>query len=235
MSDKTNFDLVLVVISSRGPIYDQFMNIYWIPLMEYIRMNGIPIKIILLFGKNQKWDDLSIPSENLFVSEANDSLVPGILYKTVECFKDIETKYNYKHVIRTNLSSFFIIDNLLKIQKRMGNSGICAGFIGYYDKNQFCSGAGIWLTQDVLDTLIKMDLKSVETLPDDVAISNILKQYEKKNMPRYDLIANINVENKKQLIQQIVNSNHYHIRIKNGRNRNLDIEYFKSFYDLLYK
>ena len=173
MSDKTNFDLVLVVISSRGPIYDQFMNIYWIPLMEYIRMNGIPIKIILLFGKNQKWDDLSIPSENLFVSEANDSLVPGILYKTVECFKDIETKYNYKHVIRTNLSSFFIIDNLLKIQKRMGNSGICAGFIGYYDKNQFCSGAGIWLTQDVLDTLIKMDLKSVETLPDDVAISNI--------------------------------------------------------------
>ena len=54
-------------------------------------------------------------------------------------------------------------------------------------------------------------------------------------MPRYDLIANINVENKKQLIQQIVNSNHYHIRIKNGRNRNLDIEYFKSFYDLLYK
>lgn len=111
----------------------------------------------------------------------------------------------------------------------------CAGFIGYYDKNQFCSGAGIWLTQDVLDTLIKMDLKSVETLPDDVAISNILKQYEKKNMPRYDLIANINVENKKQLIQQIVNSNHYHIRIKNGRNRNLDIEYFKSFYDLLYK
>lgn len=26
MSDKTNFDLVLVVISSRGPIYDQFMK-----------------------------------------------------------------------------------------------------------------------------------------------------------------------------------------------------------------
>lgn len=232
---KINFDIVMTVIASRGDIYNKLIEIYWLPIIEYIRCNKIPIKIILLFGKDQKVNDLPIPSENIFISDVNDSLVPGILFKTVQCFNDIENKYNYKHIIRTNLSSFFIIDNLLEIQKSLDNSGIYAGVIGEVDGNQFCSGACIWITKDVLNTLIHSDLKSVKHLPDDVAISMVLKQYDKKCMPRYALTSNKDIENKELLIHQIIKNNHYHIRIKNARNRNLDIEYFKCFYDVLYK
>ena len=234
---KINFDIVMVVISSRGDIYNKLIEIYWLPIIEYIRCNKIPIKIILLFGKDQKVNDLPIPSENIFISDVNDSVVPGILFKTVQCFNDIENKYNYKHIIRTNLSSFFIIDNLLEIQKSLDNSGIYAGVLGEYNggRGHFCSGACFWITKDVLNTLIHSDLKSVQHLNDDVAISIVLKQYDRKCMPRYPITSDKDIENKELLIHQIIKNNHYHIRIKNERNRNLYIKYFKCFYDLLYK
>lgn len=235
MDNKKKVNIVMVVISSCSPIYNKLIEVYWLPLINYIRCNEIPIKIILLFGKDQKINDLSIPSENIFISDVNDSLVPGILFKTIQCFVDVENKYNYKHIIRTNLSSFFIIHNLLEIQKRLDNSRIYAGVIGDHHGINFCSGACFWITKDVLKTLVHSDIKKVQNLPDDVAISILLKQYDKKYMPRYDITTNKDIENKKLLIYQIINDNHYHIRIKNERNRNLDIKYFKCFYDILYK
>ena len=56
----------------------------------------------------------------------------------------------------------------------------------------------------------------------------------KQPLPRYNIVDNNNVENKKELLENIIKSNHFHIRIKNENNRNLDIEYMQEFTNILY-
>ena len=92
---KINFDIVIVVISSRGDIYNKLIEIYWLPIIEYIRCNKIPIKIILLFGKDQKVNDLPIPSENIFISDAAQSLGTKFKGKSICDFADF-TNYSFQ-------------------------------------------------------------------------------------------------------------------------------------------
>ena len=54
-------------------------------------------------------------------------------------------------------------------------------------------------------------------------------------LPRYDLDKNINFKNKDELLSDIISKEHYHIRIKNPKNRLIDIDLFKTFTEILYK
>jgi len=53
-----------------------------------------------------------------------DNLIPGILRKTIMAFEYINN--NYKHIVRTNLSSFLIIDNLLESSNELRNDNLIA-------------------------------------------------------------------------------------------------------------
>ena len=68
-----------------------------------------------------------------------------------------------------------------------------------------------------------------------MAIGAIMKNKNIIQLPRYDLDKNKNFENKNELLSDIISKAHYHIRIKNRKNRLIDLDYFKAFTEILYK
>lgn len=232
------YDIIFTVIASRGEIYDLLINNYWYNFIEFLNNNKhtYNIKIIMMFGKDTKLEGIKINKENIFISQYEDSLIPGIFEKTIDCFKYIEQNFTYKHIIRSNLSSFYIIDNLIKIHKLLDVEKIYAGRLGIHENIIFCSGCGFWISKDYVNILIN-NFSNIEKnkYPDDVIIAKILKKYNKIKLQRFDIIHNskINDNEKKILIDNLINNNIFHIRIKN-KDRKIDIDYMNYFTNYLY-
>lgn len=230
-----NKDIVMLVIASRSDIYDQMINKYWCYLIKYIKENNYSIKIYLLFGNNVKTDDLNLNDDDKLILNTPESYMPGILIKTIESFKIINNLYDYKHIIRTNLSSFFIVENILKISENLNDNNIYAGVNGIQPAQNipFVSGSGFWLSRDIVNIILNNKNKLNKNLVDDVSIGDLLSNINKSKLDRYDLTNGIEIFDKKKLIEDIIEKKHYHIRI-NSINKNLDIKYMNSFTEILY-
>lgn len=229
-----SYDIILLVIASRSNIYDKLIEIYWKPFINYLKEKNYKIKVYLIFGNNIQIDDLELSNEDIIINNTLENLIPGVLKKTLESFRYIEENYEYKHILRTNLSSFFIVDNLIKVSKNLSNENIYAASICNYKNILFAEGAGIWLSRDNILFILNNENKLDFTLIDDVSIGYLMKDKKKTKLNRYQLVNNINYDNKKELLNYIITNNDYHIRIKN-RNRLIDLEYFKEFTEILYK
>lgn len=225
------YECIIVVIASRSEIYDKFINNYWKYLIKYIKEHNYKIKIFMIFGNNVNIDDLNIDEDDKLILNTTESYNPGILLKTLMAFKYIEENYEYKHIFRTNLSSFLIINNLLTISKQLDNKNVYAGFNGCYADIIFVSGSGFWLSRDNIIFLLETHINN--TIIDDVDIGYIFKLKKKIILNRYDICNNINIINKNELLNNIIKDGHYHIRIKND-DRNIDIDYITEFTKILY-
>ena len=223
-------EIVMLVIASRGTLYDQLINKYWSKFINYVKTHEHPIKIYMIFGKTET-DDLQIDNEDKLVyNDICETLKPGLLKKTIRALEYIESSYDYKHVLRTNLSSFFILEKLLQISNNMENTDIYAGVLGR--NNILISGAGIWLSSDNVRFLINNKHNLAFGKIDDVSISLLLVNKRKIPKQRYDLVNGRDIDDKEKLLLEI-QKNHYHIRIK-SRNPELDIKYMTTFTDILY-
>ena len=61
-----------------------------------------------------------------------------------------------------------------------------------------------------------------------------MEDKKKTSLDRFDITNDINNYTYLQDIQDIISQNHYHIRIENERDKNMDIVYMKEFTDILY-
>lgn len=224
-------DIIMLVIASRGNKYDIMINHYWSKMIHYCKIHP-NIKIFLIFGNNVNTKDLNIAEEDKLILNVNDNYIPGILNKTTEAFKVVNIMYDYKHIIRTNLSSFFIIDNLIHMSNQLKNTNLYAGVNGKCNTIPFISGAGIWLSKDNIDYIIKNHSSLDKTLIDDVAIGKLLINHTKGVLDRYDLTNGEEKDDKYKLINDI-SRYYYHIRI-NSNKIQVDLNYITKFADILY-
>ena len=70
--------------------------------------------------------------------------------KTIFGLEYINKTYSYKHILRTNLSSFFILDNLIKLNKSLPEANLYAGVTTPH----FISGAGFWMSKDIVEYIL---------------------------------------------------------------------------------
>ena len=71
---------------------------------------------------------------NNIIVNCHESLIPGILIKTIKALEFIETNYSYDYLLRSNLSSFFRFDRLLQHVKALNNRNkVYQGFQGYHE------------------------------------------------------------------------------------------------------
>jgi len=215
--------IIILVIASRGEAYDVFITGYWVPLIHYIREHGLPIHVRLLFGKESDVSGLTLAEDMYLKFNTEESYVPGILQKTLAALKWTVTNYNFKHVVRTNLSSVFDIRKLLRISSSLPNQKVYAGVPGVTDqKKMFVSGAGIWLSKDLCHTLVDNADRLNTKIIDDVAIGMFFLEVPNVRMqglPRIDVIHQVPTRN--DGIQNLIAKNPYHIRIKTA-DRNKD-------------
>lgn len=156
-----------------------------------------------------------------------ESLHPGCFNKTIDCFdffrknkdnnkvdtnnKPLKSLYDYDYIIRTNLSSLWNFNALIKHLETLPKNGTYSGFRGYHDNITFASGAGMVMTPDIVELVIthRKIAESYDYM-DDVIIALILSKFNISSIPakRTDLYS-MNMFNNFKF-----NNNDYHYRIK---------------------
>lgn len=229
------YDVIFLVIASCNYHYN---------LMKYVMkqyMNRYDnIRTFFIYGKHSNYNGNIKDDNDLYFENVEESLRPGILDKTVEAMKHVNQHYEYKYLMRTNLSSFFVLDRFLKYTKTLPQEKCFVGINGQYYGQTFISGAGYLMSRDVVNYFIENRHLMNDKLPDDVASGIIVSRKFKVMKPeikwRYDIDHNNNIllENVDQLP---TDEEYFHFRLKNNterRNRQKDVKNMKYLYERFY-
>lgn len=186
--------LILIIATNDQPAYIEMQKIW----QAY--MNSDPEHFEAYFLRADP--TLSSPyaiGPNEITVKTEEGLVPGILNKTILGIKAMESRLNeFDYVIRTNLSSFFSFPNLLKFLNQLPRekcySGVSMHVIpdsSTFKFINFISGAGIYLSTDLVKLLIKdhAQFEKYKTqFPDDVFLGlfYMLKNIRQLDAQRWD-------------------------------------------------
>ena len=139
--------------------------------------NGLSV-MWLRAGERNQFDH---ESRTLYVTSNEGELLKKTVLAVDWALENIE----FDAIVRTNVSSFFVIDTLVsKLHKRQFNSNSFGGHIHYRKRpmmdstgNFFISGAGMFLGKNAARLLSEIPLKKYESFPDDIAITDYLNQF----------------------------------------------------------
>lgn len=249
--------IIILVIASRGKLYDKLINNYWIKFIKFINNLNNNIKIFLVFGKDVNVEDLSEINGNIIKADTKESYIPGILEKTIFGFNYVDKNFDYDYIFRTNLSSFIVHNNFQKFLLKLPVENCYSGCKMILDKNdeyykfidnkekeiQFVSGAGVMFSNDIIKFIIENSNKLNYQVIDDVALGILLEDRVKVNCDnklkciRYSIVREsrfLKEDRIKYHYNRILNSSQYHIRVCNKKNRNIDIPILKYFADNMY-
>lgn len=229
------YDVIFLVIASCNYHYNLMKSV----MKQYMNKYD-NIRTFFMYGKHSNYNEDAEDENDLYFENVEESLRPGILDKTVEAMKYVNQHYEYKYLMRTNLSSFFVLDRFLKYIQTLPQEKCFVGINGEYYGQTFISGAGYLMTRDVVDYFVSNRHLMNAKLPDDVAsgiiVSKKFKVMEPKVKWRYDIDHdnNILLENIKQLPDD---EEYFHFRLKNNkerRNRQKDVKNMKYLYEYFY-
>lgn len=230
--------IVLIISSSDGGIYSYMKKISQL----YLTLFTDKIKFFYLEYNNSLGDEPVYNIDNHLYFQGTDSITPGMYQKTIKAIEYINKNYEYEFILRTNLSSFLNLNNILSYLDLVPN----INFAGGYSFQGFISGTGIFMSRDVGNILIQ-DQRN-DDINEDVLISNIISQ---NNIPIINITAykwgfltdadeshlppNCEFISCGAFDENIkYSSNILYFRIKNGSNRNIDIQYFKLLIKNIY-
>jgi hypothetical protein len=218
------FDFIFLIISSDNLECYKHMRNY---IKKYFNLYKNQIKYFFIELKNDLDCDICEKDDYIYV-KGEECITPGMYIKTIKSMQYINENYNYDFIIRTNLSSFWNLDNLLILKQQFSLSNFCGGYIIF---NEFITGTGLILSKDVCINLSKNLIIVYEF--EDVYLSKLLRQlgYSLTNITQYRIEYLINDINNINHISDINNILYY--RIKNN-DRNIDIELFDILYTSIY-
>lgn len=170
-------DIILLIISSSDiPVYDQLRNLSRLYLQkESEKSNGkFRYFFVELGGKSST--RVSLNGDMLIVHDSTRTeSVSTIFFKTQEAIRYINQHYNYKVIIRTNLSSFWNIYNLQELCATFDSNT----FAGFSPFDTFISGTGIMMGKNVATYVSgkeKRETENNEQKYDDVLISQFASE-----------------------------------------------------------
>jgi len=231
---KTHVDIIVLVIANLSDLYTPMINEYWKRMIDVCEESYSNMKIYLVFGEDPGKNVL-INSSSMIISNTPESYIPGVLLKTIYAYGYIGKKHKYKHVLRTNLSSFLHFENTISLQRTLPSEGFCGGIFGQHDRIKFVSGAGIWTSPDVTEAIVNAESVLNYDLQDDVAIGAFLQSkihvvFQNLCLPRYlpridsPYLGNEDIDYVLNTLESdIFSSKHYHVRCKHA-NRSRDLE-----------
>ena len=171
--------IIMEVMASNSEIYDDIILNYWIPIIKYISREKLEneIQIFLVFGKDTKTDKFKEIEENI-ITVSTEETIKNMLMKTILGLKEINKLYEYNYLVRTNLSSFWIIDKLISLTKILPENKLYAGPNTF---NKFISGCGIIMSRDVSEKLLhkkffRKHRKHRKHRNDDVIIGKLIRE-----------------------------------------------------------
>ena len=145
--------IVLIIASDNSQLYLEQKK----ESLEYYSKFSDKIKFFYLYCKPEDQSN----EYDLCFSGCDESIYPGIFYKTAKAVQFINKFYNYDFLVRTNLSTFWNLNNLISfvetIPKTNYATGHCVlshgGTSGFSHGLSFIGGIAIILTKDIADEL----------------------------------------------------------------------------------
>lgn len=228
-----NYKIIFLIISSTND--ECYINMKKIQ-QEYLKLFGDKIKYFFIECVPNMVEEIEEIEDHIFVKDT-ESIIPGIYNKTIKAINHVCQTYHFDFIIRTNLSSFWNLPNILNLLDTKPTTGYAGG----YNVQGFITGTGIILSNDIASML------SNNILPihmhDDVLISHILSTHniQLNNITEYKwgfMIPRICELADNCRFTEIDEDNYNDIlyfRLKN-ENRQTDVNYFnilkKKIYNL---
>jgi len=232
--------IFLILSSNDNPIYAELKKLHVIYLKNYVPL----IRFYFVeFRKDQ--EEIVIENDNHIYIQGEESINPGMILKTCKAIEYLNEHYNYEFIVRTNLSTFFYMQNLLEYLLIIPSTNSCGGF----NYRNFITGTGIFLSRDVANQIVELFLNyNIMDYNEDLIISGILHKlktpfYNCKKFYKWGLIIDETTENYGEYYFMPTNGEFkdidfpnsiLHFRIKNSSNRALDIQYFKLLLNKIY-
>ena len=188
---------ILVIDNNDLPIY-KVCRYIWRSNIEKYRKE---VKLFFLRSSNDvSTDGIKFERDCIYVNKA-DSTNVEIIKKTLAAIKHCLNQYEFNYLLRTNLSSFYSINNLLLSLNDLPKANCYAGYKGIFQNEEnlisFCSGSGFLLSRDVCEYLYaNSSLFDVGNLNDDVWVGKVLQNTPRTWLSRTDFCINsgINVQ-----------------------------------------
>ena len=217
-----NIKIVVLIIASDFENHYIEMQAIW---KKY--MNTHP-NIVSYFIKSDKniQDNVVLDGNTIYVKN-EESLIPGIYYKTIEAIKYCLKNIDYDYIYRTNLSSLLDMDQMYSfiIKNKIEYGGV----VGYHNNISFASGSGFFISRDASIYLLENQPDVDKELPDDVLIGYIMtKKYNIEFINRND----ISEENDKRFTYR---NSIFHYRCKSNNSHSNTIDIMNKIYNVIYR
>jgi len=221
--DKLAYRLIILIIASRTPHYDEFKKCWDVYASKFPE-----VKCFFLYSDPSIKADVIVDKDTI-THKYEEWYEPGILFKTIAGMEMCSQLFHYDYLLRTNLSSFIHIPRILEFLKTQPTSNYIAAKTNIYREGVVClSGAGFILSRDVVQSFLRVITENritndVIQLPDDVAISKILEDYVK--IEKFTEILRYDCE--EVTLPESIPNHIFHIRNKTEwkyHHREIDIE-----------
>jgi hypothetical protein len=217
---------MLVIACETDPLFKQ-LKIEW-------RKNTHPsVKTIFIQYSLNVNEIILVDDDTLFLPGTES--FEGITAKTIDSIEYFLHYTNFTHVIRTNLSSVWHYPRLISYLKTREMTGLFTGVTGIKNSRDFISGAGMYMSRDVAELLVR-NKEKVYAYPyqDDLAISYALNDLGVKltlSLNRIDLLTPELFETNKYSIPR----NIHHFRLKQTTDRSVEPKFMRELIELFPK
>lgn len=201
--------ILLVLASDNNPLYVYFKKAY-----ESYVYNNPDVKIFFVYGNGIKFE----PREYDLVYDVLESYTaPCMARKTVLAMEYIDQHFTYEYLVRTNLSTFWVLDNLVSSLSLLPKTKCLAGKISYFEPH-YITGIAMYISFDLVPAIVR-DQKtalyfSPKYIPEDQMISqyfmnvcgvipiefkifSLIENLKEATAPKFDQILDLGVTQKK--------------------------------------
>ena len=178
---------ILVIDNNDIPVY-QVCRYIWRSNVEKYKSE---IKLLFLRSSSDiPVNEIKIDRDCIYVNKVESTNVE-ITNKTIAAIRHCLKNYEFNHLLRTNLSSFYAINNLLRSLNNLPKTNCYAGYQGIFQNDQdiisFCSGSGYLISRDICEYLcLNSDSCEIGALNDDVWVGKVLQGIPRTGLPRTD-------------------------------------------------
>ena len=213
-----HYRAVILVIASHDTSYYHKARAVW---KAY--MNRFPsIKVYMLYG------GVSLPDQDesdLVYDDISESLVPGILHKTLRAMQYVHETCTYDYLIRTNISTLWDLRHIEPLLLSCPTSRCYAGGHNLHPMNIY-SGVSIILTPDLVKECINQQHEFLIELPDDISIGLFMNtiSYTPQTTSTHQYIEYCNPDDIEQIYREIqdgLDREVAYFRVKNMNQREI--------------
>ena len=163
-----HYKIIFLIIATPSSFYNKNKRV----LNKFMNKNP-NIKTLFIYGNVDKNNVFHTDHDLYF--DVSESIVPGCLKKTVKAFEYVNENYTYDYLIRTNLSTFWNLNKILKKVEKFPNKRCLAGDIRTFRNIKYIFGTGLIYSKDLVDILVKDKDKLNYKKADDIVLSMYLK------------------------------------------------------------